>query len=387
MIMSGLKFMGKIPFSDVYIHGTVRDDKGRKMSKSLGNAIDPLEIIEKHGADALRFSLISLPGEDLYLADSKFEFGRNAMNKLWNASRFILMNLDDSKIRNYEPKDLISKVAASQSNIAEKWILFELFEAIKAIDESLENYRFHEASSKLYDFFWHKLCDWYIELAKINIEDELTQNMLHLCLKYTLKLFHPFAPFITEEIWQKLPKKDAEFIMLSEWPVLPDLDQANWATNSFDDMMGLIGVIRNKRAQFNIAPMASLPRVIVISDRESLLDDFRVLDKYFKQLGNIEQIIFTSEDKAVSKSSSVVVYKAIKAYILLEGLIDIDNEKEKLNKEINVVEREINNIHNRLENKAFLSKAPKEVVNQQRQRMDEYNLKMKELKAALKEIS
>ena len=387
MIMSGLKFMGEIPFSDVYIHGTVRDDKGRKMSKSLGNAIDPLEIIEKHGADALRFSLISLPGEDIYLTESKFEFGRNAMNKLWNASRFILMNLDESKIRDYTPKDLISKVAASESNIAEKWILFELFEAVKGINESLENFRFHEASSRLYDFFWHKLCDWYIELAKINSENKLTQNTLYLCLKYTLKLFHPFAPYITEEIWQKLPKKDSEFIMLSEWPILPDLGQVDWAINSFGDMMGLIGVIRNKRAQFNIAPMVSLPRVVVINDQENLLDDFRMFEGYFKQLGKIQRIIFTSEDKAVPKSSSVVVYKTIKAYISLEGLIDLDKEKKRLDKEIDKISEETKSLRSHLENKAFLSKAPEKVINRQKQRLDEYNLKLKELKAALKEIS
>jgi valyl-tRNA synthetase len=387
MIMSGLKFLKNIPFSNVYIHGTVRDDRGRKMSKSLGNAIDPLEVIEKYGADALRFSLISLPGEDLYLSENKFEFGRNLMNKLWNASRFILMNLEKDKITDYKPEELINKVAESETNIAEKWILAELFEAIKNIDESIDNFRFHEATSRLYDFFWHKLCDWYIELAKINIEDELTQNTLYFVLKSSLKLFHPFVPFATEEIWQKLPQKDSEFIMLSDWPVTCDAGQINWDMSSFDDMMGLIGVIRNKRAQFKIAPTVFLPEVIVISKENNLLDDFNALNEYFKQLGKIEKMSFINKDKLAPKSSSVVVYKTIKAYILLEGLVDVDKESARLSKEIGVVGREIKNIQMRLKNKGFLNKAPKDVVNEQKQRLDDYMLKLNELKAALKEIN
>jgi valyl-tRNA synthetase len=387
MIMSGLKFLKNIPFSNVYIHGTVRDDKGRKMSKSLGNAIDPLEVIEKYGADALRFSLISLPGEDLYLSENKFEFGRNLMNKLWNASRFILMNIEKDKITNYKTEELINKVIESESNIAEKWILAELFEAIKNIDESIDSFRFHEASSRLYDFFWHKLCDWYIELAKINIEDELTQNTLYFVLKSSLKLFHPFVPFATEEIWQKLPLKDSEFIMLSEWPVTCVTSQINWDMSSFDDMMGLIGAIRNKRAQFKIAPTVFLPEVIVISKESNLLDDFNALNEYFRQLGKIEKMSFVNKDKPAPKSCSVVVYKAIKAYILLEGLVDVGKESARLSKEIGAVEREIKNIQRRLENKGFLNKAPKDVVDEQKQRLDDYMLKLNELKAALKEIS
>ena len=387
MIMSGLKFMKKIPFSNVYIHGTVRDDIGRKMSKSLGNAIDPLEVIEKHGADALRFSLISLPGEDLYLAESKFEFGRNLMNKLWNASRFILMNLNNSLLENYTLDDISKKLQQEDGYLAEKWIISQLSTFIKEIDESIDSFRFHEASTKLYDFFWHKLCDWYIELAKSHIDDKLTQNVLYLVLKCSLKLFHPFVPFVTEEIWQKLPKKDNEFIMLSEWPKAPDLNNVNWNVNSFDDMMGLINVIRNKRAQFNIAPTVFLPEVVVISKDNRQLNDFKILDEYFRQLGKIKKISFVSTLKNYPQSSSIVVFKNIKAYILLDGLIDSDKEKAKLAKEINIVDREIKNIQTRLANKGFLGKAPKDVVSEQKQRLDDYMLKLKELKAALKEIN
>jgi valyl-tRNA synthetase len=384
MIMSGLKFLKKKPFSNVYIHGTVRDNIGRKMSKSLGNAIDPLEVIKKHGADALRFSLISLPGEDLYLSENKFEFGRNLMNKLWNASRFILMNLNESNLEDYSLADIKSALEKEAGYQAEKWIISELNTVINDINESLDNFRFHEATSRLYDFFWHKLCDWYIELAKTHIDDKLTQNTLYLTLKSALKLFHPFVPFITEEIWQKLPKKDSEFIMLSSWPEIVDFNKKS--DSSLDDMMALVNLIRNKRAQFNIAPTVLLPEVKVVADSQTV-SNLSQLEDYFLQLAKIEKITFTTQDIAVPKSSSIVVYKAIKSYILLAGLINIEKEKIKITKEIKKIDNEIKNIEARLKNKAFIEKAPDDVIAKQKQRLDEYNLKLRELKAALEEIS
>jgi valyl-tRNA synthetase len=387
MIMSGLKLQNKIPFSDVYIHGTVRDDIGRKMSKSLGNAIDPLEVINKYGADALRYSLISLPGEDLYLSESKFEFGRNFMNKVWNASRFILMNIDEKSIKDYSIDDLIEQLNAQEGYLAEKWIISELISAINDIDKALDGYRFHEASSRVYDFFWHKLCDWYIELAKLHSDDELTQNTLYLVLKNVLKMLHPFVPYITEEIWQKLPKKDNEFIMLSAWPKAVSIKYDKKQLNAFESMMGLVSLIRNKRAQFNISPKINITEVKIVANDKETAANLAMLNEYFKGLGKIETLAIEVEDIEPYKSGSVVVYKSLKAYINLEGLIDVEKEKARLDKEIRGITKEIESIKKRLVNKAFLNKAPENVVAQQKKRLDEYKLKLGELKAALKEIN
>jgi valyl-tRNA synthetase len=328
-----------------------------------------------------------LPGEDLYLSESKFEFGRNFMNKVWNASRFILMNIDEKSIKDYSIDDLIEQLNAQEGYLAEKWIISELISAINDIDKALDGYRFHEASSRVYDFFWHKLCDWYIELAKLHSDDELTQNTLYLVLKNVLKMLHPFVPYITEEIWQKLPKKDNEFIMLSAWPKAVSIKYDKKQLNAFESMMGLVSLIRNKRAQFNISPKINITEVKIVANDKETAANLAMLNEYFKGLGKIETLAIEVEDIEPYKSGSVVVYKSLKAYINLEGLIDVEKEKARLDKEIRGITKEIESIKKRLVNKAFLNKAPENVVAQQKKRLDEYKLKLGELKAALKEIN
>ncbi|NQU19378.1 valine--tRNA ligase, partial [bacterium] len=218
MIMSGLYFMKDIPFKDVYIHGTVRDIEGKKMSKSLGNVIDPLEIIKEYGCDALRFSLISLTstGQDIFLSREKFEKGRNFANKIWNASKFILTNISIIEEENVK-QDLCVLFKKDNLGLAERWILSNFYEMLTKLDKSLAAYRFNESVNLIYEFFWHKFCDWYLEIAKLNIQDRTTQLVLFKVLEKSLRLLHPFMPFITEEIWQRLPTVDRS-ISISSWP-------------------------------------------------------------------------------------------------------------------------------------------------------------------------
>lgn len=384
MIMAGLYFMKEIPFHDVYIHGTVRDDRGRKMSKSLGNAIDPLEIIKDYGADALRFSLISLPGEHLYLSRSKFEFGRNFINKLWNASRFILMNINEDKIREISSKEL-KEILADDSYLAESWIISKLNRLILDVDKEFKTYRFNEIVNRLYDFFWHKFCDWYIEIAKINIEDEITQNTLFIVLKTILKLLHPFIPFITEEIWQRLPQRKTS-IMISDWPQTDKGFIKPRREELFEYILGITTSVRNKRAQFKIASAIKL-EVILINTKDKRLK--KVIEAYrnqIKRLVKVKEINIIDSIKDKPLKSTVDVVKDVEIYIPLKGLIDFDRERERINKEIGEASSEVERLTNRLKNRKFLKEAPERVIQKAKLRKEELELHIKTLKKNLEEL-
>ena len=382
MIMSGLKFMGKIPFSDVYIHGTVRDDKGRKMSKSLGNAIDPLEVIEKYGADALRFSLISIPGEDLYLSENKFEFGRNLMNKIWNASRFIIMNLEENKPQDISFKDIEKLLADGDSYLAEKWIISELNQLILDIDEAFGAYRFYEAASKLYDFFRHKFCDWYIEIAKIDIKDEVTQSVLLVCLKTILKLLHPYVPFITEEIWQKLPAKEEELITTSSWPGADKKLISEAAGEQFDSIKEIVLKIRNEGLKFRVKHT-----VRISTNHPGLIDLLNTYKKYVEKLTHLKvELIVPSKEVIKEAVGSKVA--AMSASIYIEGgLKDFGIERARLKKEIEKINEEILKTDNHLKNKGFLNKAPEKAIEQMKKKKVEFEIRRQSLKKDLEELA
>ena len=253
MITMGLEFTGKAPFSTVYIHGLIRDEKGQKMSKSKGNTIDPVQIIDKYGCDALRFTLTSLctyGGQDIKISDERFEYGRNFANKIWNASRFVLMNLDGV---DNNPIDM------SKLTIADKWILNTLNETVKLVNDNVKNYRIGEMAHVLYDFFWNQYCDWYVEIAKIQLQDENlklnTQRMLKYVLDMSLRLLHPIMPHITEKIWQALDVKcDTDALIKAEYPQYKDEFNFPTEAKEMNIVFETITSLRNVRQSFNISP-------------------------------------------------------------------------------------------------------------------------------------
>ena len=365
MIIAGIEFIHNIPFSDVYIHGTVRDDTGTKMSKSLGNIIDPIEIIERFGSDALRFSIISITaqGQDVFLSAQKFEIGRNFANKLWNASRFVLMNLKENMIK----KDLCQMENDPSLTLADRWILSRFYQALDDFSKSLSAYRINDAANRIYEFIWHEFCDWYLEIAKLTIDQPHTQITAYKVLEKSLRVLHPIMPFITEDIWQRLPKEHpTESIMVSPWPHV----QKRFISKKIDTEMALlinvIQAIRNLRVTWRIAPSAKI-RVSIKTKREKDKGDLNANSAYIRKLARVDDIdIKTSIRKP--KHSAVAVIRDIEIFIPLEGIIDLEKEKQRLEKRIQELSILLNGIEKKLGNKTFLSKAPKDVVKKEKAR-------------------
>jgi len=379
MIMAGIEFCGDIPFKDVYIHGTVRDDTGTKMSKSLGNVIDPLEIINEFGADALRFSIISITaaGQDVFLSKNKFEMGRNFANKLWNMSRFLLMNLKDGI------SDDISKIDQNEFSLADKWILSSLKRAKDSVEKSLSAYKFNEAANTLYDFIWHKYCDWYIEVAKSSIDSEKTQAILFKVLSESLKMLHPFMPFITEQIWQNLDQKEP--LMASSWPSLDESIVDIKAEEAMQKIVDVIVGIRNIRADMNILPKAEL-ECSVSTDDKSLKDSEEELRSYASRLARVKELrVEKLKEKPGFSASGVLDFGEI--FIPLEGLIDIDLEKQRLEKALGEQESLLNTVSKKLSNKNFVDRAPKEIVAKEKEREKLLTDKIDRLKDNIKSLT
>ncbi len=378
MIFSALEYTGKVPFDTVLIHGLVRDAQGRKMSKSLGNGIDPLEIIDQYGADALRFTLATgnSPGNDMRFSDEKVEASRNFANKIWNAARFILMNLDENEYAPYVPKNLA---------IEDKWILSQYNKLVKDVTESLEKFELGLAVQKLYDFIWDVFCDWYIEIAKIRLNGECAtakatvKAVLVYVMSNTLKLLHPFMPFITEEIWQTLPH-DGDSIMISEWPVYTD--ELNFASdeNEMERIMTAIKAVRNRRAEMNVPP----------SKKAKLYID-TAFDKTFSEGANFFVRLASASEVEIVKDFDggdmvTVITEDAKIFIPLDELVDFKAELERLQKEKKAVLKEIDFVSNKLNNAGFVAKAPEAVVNAQRENLAKYQEKLKMLEESIAKI-
>lgn len=365
MIMAGMEFMGEIPFKDIYIHGTVRDDTGTKMSKSLGNTIDPIEIIEKYGTDALRFSIISITaqGQDVFLSPQKFELGRNFANKLWNASRFVLLNLDTEKIKS----DLCQIETDPTLNLADRWILSRFYQALNDFSKHLDNYKMNDAANRIYDFLWHEFCDWYVEMAKLTLTEKHTQVTLYKVLEKSLRVLHPIMPFITEEIWQKLPKEHGtESIMVSPWPHI----QKKFISKKIDHQMGMviniIQAMRNLRSEWRIDPAKFVNASIKVktdADKKTL----KPSDMYIKRLARIENIDI-EKDIAKPDQSAVSIIGDIEIFLPLGGIIDVEKEKKRLADKIAEINRFLANIDSKLSNENFVSKAPKDVIEKEKER-------------------
>jgi valyl-tRNA synthetase len=371
MIMAGFEFMGQIPFKDVYIHGTVRDDSGKKMSKSLGNSIDPLEIITEYGTDALRFSLISITsmGQDVYLSKEKFEFGRNFCNKIWNASRFILMNLkgEDLTEEKLPEKDQLS--------LADAWIVSRFNQTLIKLNDSLARYRLNEAANTIYEFFWHQFCDWYIELSKLTIENKATRIVLYDILERSLRLMHPFMPLISDEIWQKVTQK-SDSILSRDWPQVDENYISDDREKKMQDIMDVCVCIRNLRNQGNIKPKDRVD--ITVDDNDYMLDILKKHESYLGHLAKVNKINpSSSENPAILKA--VAAGAEIGIIAKSEDSFDINQEKEKIDRQIKEIIQHIVRKENLLNNQNYVRKAPPDVVNKEKQSLKELKQEVEKL--------
>ncbi|MFA6142954.1 MAG: valine--tRNA ligase [Candidatus Omnitrophota bacterium] len=382
MIMAGCEFMGGIPFKNVYIHGTVRDITGTKMSKSLGNVIDPLDMIEKYGTDALRFSIVSITaqGQDVFLSESKFELGRNFANKVWNASRFILMNLKTEDIN----VDLCVYFKDADLTLPDRWILSRLYSTLSHIGDCLDEYKFNEAANSIYEFLWHEFCDWYIEIAKSRMSEKTTQIILYKVLEKSLRMLHPFMPFITEEIWQKLPHASLdESIMIASWPHIQKPMMSKETESLMGELIELIAAVRNMRSVWNIEPQGAVDVIVNTHDKK----DARVIsenEEFIKRMARISDLKVGVFSKP--KNAAVTVIGSLEIYVPLEGLIDFKKEKARLEKELTRIDGEIKSIAARLKNKGFTDKAPKDVVDGQKRHKDELEVQIEKIRDNIREV-
>ena len=382
MIFSSLEYMGRVPFDTVLIHGLVRDALGRKMSKSLGNGIDPLEIIDKYGADALRFTLATgnSPGNDTRFSVEKVEASRNFANKLWNAARFVLMNLGENEPAPHIPDELA---------LEDKWILSSFNNVVKEVTSNIDKFELGIAVSKLYDFIWDVLCDWYIEICKIRLssDDEKLKNNARAVLVYvlsnTLKLLHPFMPFITEEIWQTLPH-DGESIMISQWPVYSDKLHFPNEEAEMEKIMAAVKAVRNRRAEMNVPPSRKA-HISVVSSNAKLYADG---EKFFVRLASASSLAASESEAGLSLDGTVsIVTEDAKIFLPLAELVDLAAEKKRLEKELADVEKKLMQINAKLSNEGFLAKAPAAVIEEQRANGIKLTEKAKLLKESIDKLN
>ncbi|MBQ6788768.1 MAG: valine--tRNA ligase [Clostridia bacterium] len=378
MIFSSLEYTGQIPFDTVLIHGLVRDAQGRKMSKSLGNGIDPLEIISKYGADALRFALGTgnSPGNDMRFSDEKIEAARNFANKLWNAARFVMMNLTIDKIELPSVENLAAE---------DKWILTKLAETVNNVTVNLDNYEIGVALSSIYDFIWDVYCDWYIELSKPSVsgaDEERSrnaQNVLAYVLREVLKLLHPFMPFITEEIYSGLPGEDGT-IMLKDYPEADKIPSFADESASFERVISAIKAIRARRAEMGVVPSRKAAVNVVTKYEES----FRNAGIFFEKLASASS--FAVVESYSDEGAVQIITDSAAIYIPLADMVDFAAEAERLEKELKTVDAEIKRAEGKLNNEGFTSRAPAAVVEAEREKLEKYREKKIGIEEALKSV-
>ncbi len=383
MIFSGLEFTGKIPFEHVLIHGIIRDSEGRKMSKSLGNGVDPMEVIERYGADALRYTLATgnSPGNDQRFYWEKVEASRNFANKIWNASRFALMNLEGFK---YEDIDLTGELSAP-----DKWILSRLQATIADVTRLMDQFEFGESGRILYNFIWDDLCDWYIEMAKLPLYGDdakakkTTQSVLVTVLDQTLRLLHPFMPFITEEIWQALPH-EGRSITVAKWPTVDEEWVNPEAEAEMSLLMEVIRSVRNIRAEVNV-PMSKKIELLIKPSDEASLERLTRGQDLITRFCNPERLEISTELASPEKAMTAVLTGA-EIFLPLAGLIDIEQEIKRLEKELETLNAEVERIEKKLNNPGFMAKAPAKVVEEEKVKMEGYMDKRDKVKARLAEL-
>ncbi len=380
MMVSGIENMGETPFETVLIHGLVRDELGRKMSKSLGNGVDPLEVIEEYGADALRFSLVMgvSPGNDTRYSRDKVEAARNFANKVWNASRFVLMNVNERKA--FDPAKL---------ETADKWILSRLQDAIRDISDHMEDGDFGLAATKIYDFAWSEFCDWYIELSKSRLlgEDgeskETVKAVLLYVLENLLKLLHPFMPFLTEQVYKYLPETEG-FLMLQQWPETRDELRFGEDEQKMQGIMEIIRTIRNLRSEMNVAP--SKRTRLMLLPAEGWKHILRGGDGYFRRLAGASETELLADRNAVTEKTVSAVTAAGELFIPLGDLVDFEKEIARLRKELENLQKEMNRSRGMLNNQGFLAKAPAQLVQAEKDKLEAAEAKAKALENRISEL-
>ena len=382
MVFSGMEQMGEVPFKDVYIHGLIRDEQGRKFSKSLGNGIDPLEVIEKYGADPLRLMLITgnTAGNDMRFFYERLENSRNFLNKLWNASRFILMNLDED-----ESNSLIMLTPA------DKWIISKVNTLAKEVEENLENYDLGLAASKIQDFLWDEYCDWYIEMVKPRLynKDDKTRKAALWTLKEVLinalKLLHPFMPFITEELFTNLQSKE-ETIMLSKWPEYREEWNFKDEEKEIDAIKEAVRAIRNVRAEMNVVP-SKKTKVYVVSDDEYVRMVFKRSEVFFKTLAYASEVYVQEDKNGIGDDAVSCVIHNATIYMPFAELVDVAKELERLNGEKAKMLKEIERVEKKLSNESFVAKAPQKVVDEEKAKGEKYKDMLKQIEERISQMT
>lgn len=382
MVFSGLEQMDEIPFHDVFIHGLIRDEQGRKFSKSLGNGIDPLEVISKYGADALRLMLVTgnAPGNDMRFYWERLDASRNFANKLWNASRFVLMNLEEE-----EENKLLMLTSA------DKWIVSKVNTLAKEVTENMEHYELGLAVQKIHDFLWDEYCDWYIEMVKprlYNKEDKTRAAALWTLknvLIHALKLLHPYMPFITEEIFQHM-QTDEESIMISQWPVFKEEWNNKENEKEIDTIKEAVRGIRNIRAEMNVVP-SKKAQVYVVSEQEDVRNMFEKSKVFFKTLAYASDVVIQSDKSGIDDDAVSVVIENAVIYMPFAELVDIEKEIERLTKEKEKMVKEINRVEKKLSNQGFVSKAPQKVIDEEKAKGEKYKAILLQIEERLAQMN
>ena len=386
MVMMGLKFMHDVPFKDVYIHALVRDEQGQKMSKSKGNVIDPLDVMAKYGTDAFRFTLAAMAamGRDIKLAEERIAGYQNFVNKLWNAARFVLMNLDEDA----QPRsDGASALARGDLNFADRWIRSRLAATIAEARAAIDAYRFNDYANVLYQFAWHEFCDWYIEMSKLSLNDvvaeaEKTRRVLVELLEQILLLLHPVMPFVTEEIWHRMAR-EPESIMTQRYPAFEAVWRDHDVERNMENLMNAVRAIRNLRSEMNCSPGKEVK--VIFRGTEQDLSRIRSQEPYLRSLARVSSTEYlTSGDPP--KGAATAVSGAVEIYLPLGDLINLEEERSRLHREAHKAEEELSRVQRKLANQDFLNKAKEAVIVKEREKAGQYEEKIRTLKRSLERL-
>ncbi|MCB0046102.1 MAG: valine--tRNA ligase [Caldilineaceae bacterium] len=390
MIMLGLKFTGQAPFHTVYLHGLVRDETGVKMSKSLGNVLDPLDLVSQYGTDALRFTLLTggTPGNDLKLSVTRVEASRNFANKIWNAARFVIMNLDDESLPMEEDENRFAVAYALPPGetlaLSDRWILHRLAILIKEVNRLIGAWQLGEAGRQIYDFLWNEYCDWYIEAAKVRLygEDEaaaqVTRRVLAHVLEQSLRLLHPYMPFVTEAIWQNLPEM-ADYsptLMLAHWPETGGRRDPQ-ADEEFSRIQALVRGIRNVRSEYNVEPARRIVAQIAAGDERAWVERAAPILSSLARLDE-SQLVFVGDEEA-PRQAAALAEGGVSVFLPLAGMVDLEAERKRIAKELEGIDRQLTRIENMLKNPGFLNKAPAEVIQREQDRQAELSAQRTQL--------
>ena len=398
MMFMGLAFMNQVPFHSVYITGLVRDALGRKMSKSLGNGVDPLDVIENYGSDTLRFTLVTgqAPGNDQRFRQESVEAGRNFANKIWNVSRFVLMNLDQEDDQEQPPGEFDPDQLPDGLNRTDRWILHRFNETLKKTDQLFEDYELGEAARLVYEYLWNDFCDWYVEMSKYYlyrddqgtqaIEDrKRTRELLIYLLDGVMRLLHPFMPFISEEIWQQLPNRKEEALVVAAWPQPGEKIYFPEDVEQMDMVQEVVRAIRNLRSQVKLPPDQKSPVMVKAGGRFAVCLEEET--HHIQRLASVSNFSVDPEAVKPKQALSAIISEEIEVYLPLEGVIDLEAERARLYKELSQLEAEIKRTQSKLNSSGFIEKAPAEVVAKEKTRREEQEAKFQKLKQRLQELT